>query len=518
MPKDHIKAIHCRNFRGFKQRKIEGLDPGLNIFIGDNDTGKSSILLAIELVLGANPGRVEAIGLDKLLNQGVVDEFLAKSDRTFADLPEMQIDLYLNGEGREEFDGQHNIARVEAHGLYLRCRPREELIKEINEIVSKNDIAFPYEYYMVEIKGFSGETITPYRKPLACLAIDNTKISSELASRAYIKTIYHANTSDTEKHSLKYAYREAKDLYAKNNFSIINARMEGDYGFSVRNNVKANLETDLTICRSGVDIDNLGMGQQCFIRTEFALAKRTNIDIVLLEEPENHLSHPNMKRLINVIKDASQSQVFVATHSSLVCSRLDLRHAILFGPIDRDPIKLDALPPSTAEFFMKAPDSSVLEFALSDRAVLVEGDAEYILMEAFFTAETGNGLSGSGISVISIGGISFPRYLDIAKLLGKKVAVITDNDGDPESTCVNRYSVFEGSDNIKVFYDSDKDRRTFEVCVYRDNQVLCDGLFSEGRRAKDADGGRIYAQKQVRCRLRTGLKEGDRDEGPVIHS
>jgi putative ATP-dependent endonuclease of OLD family len=76
MSENYIEKIHCLNFRGFRSRKLEGLNKGINILIGDNDTGKSTLLLAIDLVLGANPNRVETIGLDRLINQQAIDEFL----------------------------------------------------------------------------------------------------------------------------------------------------------------------------------------------------------------------------------------------------------------------------------------------------------------------------------------------------------------------------------------------------------------------------------------------------------
>ncbi|WP_284126428.1 ATP-dependent nuclease [Parerythrobacter aestuarii] len=482
MPKHTIQTIHLRNFKGFRNRKIEGLDASLNIFIGDNDTGKSSILQAIDLVLGANTSRVDAIGLEKLINQSAVSEFLSKQERKVEDLPEMEIDLYLSDTQRPEFDGQHNIEQIEAHGIYLRCRPRDELFEQISEVIKQPDIAFPYDYYMVEIKGFGGEALSPYKKPLDCLVLDTTKISTEYASKAYINTMYQAHVKDEEKHALKYAYRQVKDSYSKEQLAELNERLDAGYGFSVKNSSKANLETDLTISREGIDIDNLGMGSQCFVRTEFALAKKANIDVVLLEEPENHLSQANMKRLIKVIEDGSESQIFIATHSSLICSRLDLRHAILLGPPGAEPIKLDALPKDTAEFFMRAPDNSVLEFVLSSRALLVEGDAEYILMEAFYQNLTGEPLFGSGVDVIAIGGISFPRYLDIAKLLGIRTVVITDNDGNGQTTCVERYEPYADAATINVAYDPDDARSTFEICVYQDNSELCEGLFAEGRR------------------------------------
>lgn len=37
------------------------------------------------------------------------------------------------------------------------------------------------------------------------------------------------------------------------------------------------------------------------------------------------------------------------------------------------------------------------------------------------------------------------------------------------------------TDCIAVYADLDNDRYTFEVCMYRDNKVLCDELFSGGR-------------------------------------
>ena len=50
MSDSHIKKIQFLNFKGFINQQISGLDKGLNILIGDNDTGKSSVLLAIDLV------------------------------------------------------------------------------------------------------------------------------------------------------------------------------------------------------------------------------------------------------------------------------------------------------------------------------------------------------------------------------------------------------------------------------------------------------------------------------------
>lgn len=455
MTDQHIEKIHLLNFKGSRNWKLENLDPGMNILIGDNDTGKSSILLAIDLVLSANPGRIETVGLDRLINRQAVEEFLEKKDRRFEDLPRMEVDVYLNELGRHEFAGEYNIDRTQACGLCLICEPRADLSAEISELISLENPAFPYEYYTIEIRTFSGLPIGPYKKPLQHLDIDNTKISNDYASRAYVQTLFRANVSDTGKNQLKYGYRRAKEEFARDKFADINSELEEDFGFALKSGTKANLETDLTIVRSGLDIENLGVGHQCFIRTKFALSKKSNIDVVLLEEPENHLSHINMRRLIEEIRVTSQSQVLVATHSSLVCTRLDLRHAIMLTSFDENPLRLSDLPDDTAEYFMKAPNNSVLEYVLSPKSLLVEGDAEYMLMEELFQRSTGEQLNRSGIEVISVGGISFPRYLDIGVLLNIRTAVITDNDGDVDANCVARYEYYAATENIKIFYDPD---------------------------------------------------------------
>ena len=73
--------------------------------------------------------------------------------------------------------------------------------------------------------------------------------------------------------------------------------------------------------------------------------------------------------------------------------------------------------------------------------------------------------------LISVNGLSFERYLEIAQSLKIKVAVITDNDKDYENKIVNKYSKYDSDDNINVFSDTDNSRYTFEVCLFNDNQA-----------------------------------------------
>ena len=338
---------------------------------------------------------------------------------------------------------------------------------------------FPFEYYSIKFKTFSGEPYTGYRRFMKHLLLDGSQINNEYATREYVKEMYRANVNDSEKNKHQNEYRKYKSQFRDNVLSDLNDKLDS-YKFSVATNTKSNLETDLTITEDNISIENKGKGRQCFIKTEFALQQSSTgkpLDVILLEEPENHLSHTNMKKLVSMIAGAEDKQLIVTTHNSLICTRLDLRKAIMLNSSGDKPATLNELPKDTAGFFVKAPDNNILEFILSEKVILVEGDAEYILMEALYKNVTGKELDDADFHVISVGGTSFKRYLDLGKLLDIKTAVIRDNDSDFQKYCVDNFKDYE-SDDVKVFFESDNKLDTFEVCMYEKNKTVCDDQFT----------------------------------------
>jgi len=67
----------------------------MNILIGDNEAGKSSVLLALDLVLSGSRGKVETLGIETLLNARCVERFLT-GKKKFEDLPIMYVEVFLN--------------------------------------------------------------------------------------------------------------------------------------------------------------------------------------------------------------------------------------------------------------------------------------------------------------------------------------------------------------------------------------------------------------------------------------
>ncbi len=393
----YIKKVKLENFKRFRSLNLS-LYEDLNVIVGENESGKSTILSAIHYVLGGNRNKIESIGFDKLINAQAIKEFLA-SDKKYEDLPRLSVELYLNEQNNIDLNGKNNTDDIECDGLRMECIPNDELGQEIKEILEQEDSNFPFEYYTVKFNTFQGDGFSGYKKYIRHILVDNTLVSNEYAAREYITDMYGTYVVGAEKYKHQNEYRKVKENIKNNILHDLNARIE-DYSFALKHDSKANLMTDLTLTQGDIGIENKGRGTQCFIKTEFVLKKadggRSNgIDVALIEEPENHLSHINMKKLIRKIAASDDKQLVVATHSNLVSARLDLRKTILLHGSSDAPASMKDLTEETAEFFMKAPDHRVLDFVLSKKAILVEGDAEFILMEEFFKKITGGALEGS---------------------------------------------------------------------------------------------------------------------------
>ena len=477
-----INRIILKNFKRFTSFKVD-FDSRLNVFVGDNESGKSSILQAIDIVLSGSRNKVENIGLDNLFNYQVVNDFL-QSDKRLENLPILSIEIYLNDQNNPDVFGKYNSEGVNYDGLQLTCEPNDEFSSHIREVLRQPNSNFPFEYYSISFKTFAGSSFNNYNKYLKHIVVDNSQMNSEYAMKEYVQDIYNVTVQGVEKLTNQHKYREHKEKFKNEVLATVNSRMI-DYSFAIKTSPKSNLETDLAILEDNINIVHKGKGKQCFIKTELALQRaQSDLGIVLIEEPENHLSHINMQKLIQKIDQTNDKQVFIATHSDLISARLNLKKTIMLNSNNITPLRLDTIKDETARFFMKAPDNNILQFILSKKVILVEGDAEYILMEKMYRKTTNEELSDSDVHIISCGGKRFKRYLELAQTLSIKTAVVTDNDGDIEASINQQYSDFTTSqnENIKIFYDSDTTRRTFEICLYSDNKSVMDSLFSSARR------------------------------------
>lgn len=473
-----IEKIRLHNFKKFKEKVIP-FNNGRNILIGENGVGKSSILLAISCVLSGSYSAIEKLGLHTLFNAEAINEFM-NGDKKYNKLPVVEVELFIIDEvSNHEINGKKNSTRLEKNGLKMLICPNEEFSELITESLENTNI-FPFEYYHVEFHTFSDRAYSSYKKYpdyIKYSYLDSSKVNSNYAMKDYINRIYESKTDRSLRHRINNRYRDTTQQFSDNLYSEFALEVIDDLKIKLNTQSENSFQDNITVEKAGILVQNLGQGEKIFINTEFLLTNTSDDSkIVLIEEPENHLSYLNMHKLIDkIIATGNEKQTFIATHSNMIASRLDLQNAIFFS--ENGIMNLKDLELETAKFFEKAPDNNVLNFILSKRAILVEGDAEYILLNEFYKYLKDNEPYNDDVSIVSCGGKTFKRYLEIARILNKRVAVITDNDHKYEKNITENYAEY-ASDYVIIYADNDDLKHTFEVCLYEYNKSFIDNYLA----------------------------------------
>ncbi|MGP9554191.1 MULTISPECIES: AAA family ATPase, partial [unclassified Halomonas] len=171
-----VKSIKLLNFKKFINNYFEFNDD-VNIFVGDNNSGKSTILEALEIVLNYNyrgrPFNVEFT--PDLFNQEAVNNFL-NSDKSSRYLPSLIIEAYINGV--PEYKGTNNSLKTDSQGVVVQALFDKTLEDVYNQylLTKPNITAIPIEFYKVEWLDFGWNPIKAIAKKFKALYIDPTRL------------------------------------------------------------------------------------------------------------------------------------------------------------------------------------------------------------------------------------------------------------------------------------------------------------------------------------------------------
>ena len=118
-----IKKLYIENFKSFNGKFCIELNAGLNILVGDNEAGKSTILEAIHLALsGLLNGKYLKNELTQyLFNNTVIDEYVKSIDGgNSKELPHIEIELFFEGTEFTILEGDLNSDRIKAAGIIVK--------------------------------------------------------------------------------------------------------------------------------------------------------------------------------------------------------------------------------------------------------------------------------------------------------------------------------------------------------------------------------------------------------------
>ena len=473
-----IKKVILSNFKSFKEKFTLQLNSGMNIIVGNNEAGKSTLLEAINLALtGLYNGRPAALELSQyLFNQLSVKQYIDSiTEGKPLPPPELFVELYFEDHVDLSFmQGDGNSEKSYSHGLLIKIELNEEYSDLYDALIAGGEVkTLPIEYYHVVWKTFARQSVMARHIPLKSAFIDSSTSRYQNGSDIYISRIIKDLLTQKELVDIGQSHRQMKESFmGSTSIEAINKKISSAGKISdktikicVELSGKNAWESSLMTYLNDIPFHFIGKGEQSIVKTNLALAhdKTKEANILLIEEPENHLSHIKLNQLINTIKDHCQDkQIIITTHSSFVANKLGLKDLILLT--NKKTLKLTDLSPGTSSFFEKISGYDTLRLILGDKAVLVEGDSdELVVQKAYLTRHKKLPIE-NGIEVISVG-VSFLRFLEIAKKLTLNVCVVTDNDGDV-GAIQKKYTDYVGKNeapNIKICFDDVVDTGSLNI-------------------------------------------------------
>lgn len=448
----YLKEVRIWNFRkygqdGEKPGLIVKFHKGINLLVGENDAGKTTIIDAIKIALQTQSNEFIKITEEDfhIINENSSASEI-KIQCIFEDFTKNEAKNYLEWLQYYKEDGDAQIR----YRLNLTYRAWIEKNKIFNEVkAGANEEGS-------RIDGKARELLkTTYLRPLRdaereMKAGKNSRLSQILRSYSIFSVGEEHKLVDILKKANEdiNAYFEEDDgkeildkiLKYLRDFSVPTSPADAKF-ITAGMKLKGILES-LTLALSEAQ-PGLGALNLLFIAAELLLLNNENegsLKLALIEEIEAHLHPQAQLRLIDFIQkeyNDSDIQFILSTHSSNISSKINIKNIILCRGNSVFSLAPEAtrLEKGDYLFLQRFLDVTKANMFFAQGILMVEGDAEQLLLPTIADIMDCP-LSKSGVSLVNIGGVAFTRYARILlqkddRNLGIRVSIVTDCDVKP---------------------------------------------------------------------------------------
>lgn len=233
----------------------------------------------------------------------------------------------------------------------------------------------------------------------------------------------------------------------------------------------ASWERSVTPEMAGIPFSYLGQGRQLGAQVGLAMSQSADTThLVLVEEPESHLSHMELAKMLDAIdRRAEGRQMFVTTHSSFVLNRLGFQNLHLLHDGRCMRLAEPFISADTVSYFQRQSGFDTLRVVLANKVVVVEGPSDEMIFNlAFAQTHEGREPRSYGIDVLAQGARG-KRVLELAAALGRPMAVLRDNDDQPSGHWEKKVSEYLKPGHRQMFVGKLGCGRTLETQILHSN-------------------------------------------------
>jgi len=445
----YLKTLKLRNFRKYEKLEVNFTN-GLNLLVGENDSGKTAVIDAIKYVLHTKSY--------DFIRPSYEDFYLANSQKENARETEFIIECTF--EDFKDYEAKNFLE-------WLSIKDNKYILKVALRATRKDSKVF-YDLKAGENEGtqLTGEAReylrVTYLKPLRDA---ESELTPKRGSRLSQILNNHEHFVDKKNHRLKrimkltnqaidkyFTTYEGKDVLKDVNTYLEDFSLESNPLKSLfqasENSLKSILEKlSLKLFNHQIsdNIQGLGSHNLLYISAELLLLTKEDslgaLKLALVEEIEAHLHPQTQIRLIESIQelgDKHDIQFILTSHSPNLASKVKLQNLILCREGNLYPMgdEYTQLAKGDYYFLERFLDSIKANLFFANGVILVEGDAENILLPTLAKIMNRD-LSRYGVSIVSVGSTAFLRYANIflrkeEPQISIPVSLITDVDVKPD--------------------------------------------------------------------------------------
>lgn len=457
----HLSSIKLWNYRKFGSNTTFSLSnpnlnleftEGLNVIIGENDSGKTAIIDAIKLVLKTHSYdyiRVEDEDFFK-------DSLRFRIELNFSGLLDEEAAHFTEWLGWDTDD--HGKVAPYLKLIYDVQRTKERVLPS-DVKAGADDEGYPLtaearDYlkttYLKPLRDAKNELVAKRNSRLAQVLLGDVAFKGKEDSHELISLFKQLNSSMTD-------YFEGK-LQVNSPVSTSNSTVPQD-GKKIKDNIDkyvqnfygANAETEFSASENtlksilekltlGLKNEiNLGLGtlNRLFMATELLHLNKKNwtgLRLGLIEELEAHLHPQAQMQVVEYLQKQNNLQLILTSHSPNLVSKLQLKNLIVCHGVNAFPMgsKHTKLEESNYKFLEKFLDTTKANLFFAKGVIFVEGWSEEIILPSLAKL-IGIDLTSKGISIVNIGNVGFEHYVRIYLRENEPhmqipIAVVTDLD------------------------------------------------------------------------------------------
>ena len=461
----YLQKMVIRNFRCFSEAQTIEFKKGLNVLVGENDSGKSAIIDAIRIVQGTTDQGWYRVDISDFYKEDMKSEI--NITLKFSDLSESEQAAFLECLSSEDVSGTIKpCLYVNWHCKYLLgfIPPRPSVA--ITTGINGDGVALP-----TEAKELLRVTyLHPLRDSYTNMqAGRNSRLSqiiqgipnidegiSEYTDGMQLSTLSIAGIANLSNALLA---KHPKLQQANHDIeSILNSKMllKGDnvdtklevagMGTSDSKKLVSLLEKLDLSAHSNGGMGRVGLGTSNILSMacELLLNRGSGSSFLLIEEPEAHIHAQRQLRLVQSLQSGANppngnQQIIVTTHSPLLASVVNLENVTIVQAAKAYPLSKGQTKLSNSDyiFLEKYLDSTKANLFFAKAVMIVEGPSEELLIPTIAKL-LGKDLTEYGVSIVNVRGIGMRRFARIFQRtdednqLNTKVACVTDRDIMPD--------------------------------------------------------------------------------------